>query len=121
LYFDSVQNQLNYFSGTAWNGMMYPIPYAMPAAEIDCRNSSYFTKTVAGDTTFTFTNAPSGVAYAFTLEVTHSSGVITWPASVKWSQNSAPALSVSRVHLFTFVTDDAGTSWRGSFLANFTS
>jgi hypothetical protein len=121
LYLNTTEGQIKVWNGTVWKGVFYPVAFAVPASAVDCRNGSYFTKTVAGNTTFTFTNAPTGLAYAFTLRVTHSSGTITWPASVKWPGNAAPSLTTSRIHLFTFVTEDAGTSWYGSYLANYPS
>ena len=121
LYLNTTEGQIKVWSGTVWRGLFYPVPFAVPASAVDCRNGSYFTKTVNGNITFSFTNAPSGFAYAFTLRVTHTSGTITWPASVKWPGNAAPSLTTSRIHLFTFVTENAGASWYGSYLANYPS
>lgn len=95
-----------------------------PAAlDIDCKQSNYFTKTINGDSTFTFSNvpAPAGftIAYSFTLELTHTSGTVTWPASVRWPGNVLPSLTTGKTHLFMFVTDDGGSRWRGSFLSNY--
>ena len=53
------------------------------------------------------------------LELTHTSGTVTWPATVKWPNNNAPTLISGKTHLFMFVTDDAGTRWRGSYLTNY--
>ncbi len=92
---------------------------AMAALAVDCSLSTYFTKTIAGNSTFTFTNVPSDRAFGFTLELTHTSGTVTWPASVKWPQDTAPTLTTGKTHLFTFVTDDGGTRWRGAALANY--
>ena len=55
---------------------------------------------------------PTGKAYAFTLELTHTSGAVTWFANVVWPNNTAPTLTAGRVHLFTFITDDGGAKWR---------
>lgn len=93
---------------------------AVPALDIVCSDGVFFTKTIAGNSTFTFSSVPPG-AYGFTLELTHTSGNITWPASVRWPGNTAPTLTTARVHLFSFVTDDGGTTWRGSSLINYTS
>ena len=83
------------------------------ALDIDCSAGNYFTKTIAGNSTFTFSNVPASRAFAFTLELTHTSGLTTWPASVKWPGDTAPTLATGKTHLFTFVTDDGGTRWRG--------
>lgn len=94
---------------------------AMAALDVDCSAGNYFTKTIAADSTFTFSNVPSGRAYSFTLELTHTSGTVTWPTAVKWNNDSAPTLSTSVVHLFMFVTSDGGTTFRASALTNYAS
>ena len=97
---------------------------AMAANSIDCRVGNYFTKTISGATTFTFDNVPStGVIYGFTLELTHTggSGSITWPTSVKWPLDTPPTLTDGKTSLLMFVTDDGGTRWRGSSLADYTT
>jgi hypothetical protein len=92
---------------------------AVPALDINCSTGNYFTKTINATSTFTFSNVPSSRAYSFTLELTHTSGSITWPTAVRWPSNTAPTLTTGRTHLFMFVTDDGGTRWRGSALANY--
>jgi len=53
-------------------GSLSNVTTAVSALEIDCNTSNYFTKTISGDSTFTFVNpAASGTATAFTLELTH--------------------------------------------------
>jgi len=94
---------------------------AVGALDIDCSAGNYFTKTISGNSTFTFSNAPSSSAYAFTLELTHTSGTVTWPASVGWPFDAAPALSTGKTHLFVFITDDGGTRWRGAALVDYTN
>ena len=92
---------------------------AMGALEVDCSTGNYFTKTIAGNSTFTFANVPTGCAYAFTLELTHTSGTVTWPASVKFPADTAPTLTTGKTHLFMFITDDGGTRFRGSSLVDY--
>lgn len=87
---------------------------AVAALDIDCSTANYFTKTISANSTFTFSNAPSSRAYGFTLELTHTSGTVTWPAAVKWPADTAPTLTTGKTHLFVFVTDDGGTRWRGA-------
>ena len=89
------------------------------ALDINCSVGNFFTKTIAANSTFTFSNAPSARAYSFTLELTHTSGSVTWPAAVSWPGSTAPTLTTNKVHLFMFITDDAGTSWRGAALVNY--
>lgn len=94
---------------------------AVAASDINCSTANYFTKTINANTTFTVSNVPSGYAYAFTLELTHTSGTVTWFSGVEWPSGVAPTLTTGKTHLFTFVTDDAGTRWRGSALTNYTN
>jgi hypothetical protein len=93
---------------------------AVGALDIDCSLGNYFTKTINANSTFTFSNAPSG-AYAFALEVENTSGTISWPATVKWPNDTAPTLSTGKTHLFVFVTDDSGARWRGMAQVNYTT
>ena len=94
---------------------------AMAANSVDCQLGNYFTKTITGATTFTFDNPPaSGVAYGFTMEVTlNGSNAITWPGTVKWNADTAPALTDGKTQLFMFVTNNGGTRWRGSALVDY--
>ena len=90
------------------------------ALQLDLSTGNYFIKTISGNSTFTFANpAASGTVTAFTLELTHSSGTVTWPSSVKWNADTAPTLTTGKTHLFMFVTDDGGTRYRGSALVDY--
>ena len=94
---------------------------AVAALDINCSLGNYFTKTINANSTFTVSNVPSSRAYAFTLELTHTSGTVTWFGGVQWPGGTAPTLTTGKVHLFTFVTDDGGTSWRGASQVNYNS
>lgn len=94
---------------------------AMGALDVNCSSGNYFTKTINGNSTFTVSSVPASRAYAFTLELTHTSGTVTWFSGVQWPGNTAPTLTTGKVHLFTFITDDGGTSWRGSSQINYAS
>lgn len=91
----------------------------VPNETIDCSTGNYFTKAVNNNITFIFSNAPASRAYGFTLEVAHTTGTITWPASVKWPKDTAPTLTTGKTHLFMFVTDDGGSRWRGGALVDY--
>lgn len=88
---------------------------------IDCSLGNYYIKTVTANTTFSFSNVPSGAAYGCTLLVTHTSGSLTFPASVKFLGDATPTLTTGKKHLFTFVTDNGGTSWRASVNSNYSA
>ena len=94
---------------------------AMAALAVDCSTGNYFPKTINGASTFTFSNVPASRAYGFTLKLTHTSGTITWPASVKWPYDVTPSPTTGKTHLFMFVTDDGGTRWRGAALLDYTN
>tara|TARA_Y100000287_G_scaffold80739_1_gene63957 strand:+ start:318 stop:893 length:576 start_codon:yes stop_codon:yes gene_type:complete len=90
-------------------------------ADIDCSAGNYFTCTVSAATTFTISNCPASRSYSFTLEITHASGSITWPTTVKFPGDSAPSLTTGKTHIFVFITDDGGTRWRSNALVDFTN
>ena len=97
---------------------------AVAALDIDLSTSNYFTKTIAGDSTFTFSNPPaSGTVGSFTLEVNYSSGNIGWPGEVYWNGNgqTAPDITAGKVQLYMFVTRDGGATYRGALLADYDS
>ena len=105
------------------DGSYKQVSEAVSALDIDVSTGNYFTKTINGASTFTFSNpATSGTVSAFTLELTHTSGTITWPTSVVWNGGvgkTAPTVATGKTHLFMFVTDDAGTTYRGAVLADY--
>lgn len=92
---------------------------AVSALDIDCASGNYFTKTINANSTFTFSNVPASGSFSFTLELTHTSGTVTWPGSVKFPSDTAPTLTTGKTHLFMFVTDDGGTRFRGASLVNY--
>lgn len=88
-------------------------------SDIDCSLGNYFTKTISGNITFTFSNVPSSRSFSIVLAVTHTSGSITWPATVTWPNGTAPTLTTGKAHLFVFVTSDGGTTWRANSSVNY--
>ena len=114
--------QIEANGGTKITGSQTSNISAMGANAVDCSAGNYFTKTITGATTFTFTNVPTGVAYTFTMEVTlNGSNAITWPGTVKWPADTAPTITDGKTQLFVFITDDGGTRWRGSSLVDYTN
>ena len=114
--------QIEANGGTKITGSQTSNISAMGANAVDCSAGNYFTKTITGATTFTFTNVPTGVAYTFTMEVTlNGSNAITWPASVKWPADTPPAITDGKTQLFVFITDDGGTRWRGNSIVDYTN
>lgn len=86
---------------------------------INCNLGNYFVATLSGNTQVTITNPPSSVAFGFTYEVNHQTGTISWPSGVVWPAATAPTLTTGKTHLFMFVTDNNGVTWRGSSLVNY--
>ena len=82
---------------------------------LDQSLGSYFSATVSGTTTWSFTNVPAtGNGYGFALELTNGgSAAQTWPAAVAWDGGTAPTLQSSGVDILGFLTRDGGTTWRG--------
>jgi hypothetical protein len=82
---------------------------------IDLQSGNYVSATVAGATTFTFSNPlASPNACGFVLELTNGgSAAVTWPTAVRWPGGTAPTLTADGVDILVFVTDDAGMNWRG--------
>lgn len=88
------------------------------ALDLDCSTGNYFSKTIATNSTFTFSNVPTG-AFFFTLKLQLTSGAITWPATVRWPNGVAPSLITGKTHLFTFVTQNNGSTWFASSILNY--
>jgi hypothetical protein len=85
------------------------------AQNIDLSTGNYFTHTQTENTSYTISNA--GSVQFFQLEVINNATAytITWPASVDWQNGSAPASpSSNQKNIYSFVTDDGGTSYIGS-------
>lgn len=87
---------------------------------IYCESGNYFTTSISASCVVEFFSPPQNVAYSFTLEVNYTSGTITWPTNVKWPGDSAPTLTAAKTHMFIFVTDDGGTTWRGASILDYT-
>ena len=92
---------------------------SMTGNNIDCHQGNYFTKTVNGATTFTISNVPATGAFTIVLEVTLTSGTLTWPTEIKWSGDSVPQVTTGKTHVFVLVTDDGGARWRGAALVDY--
>ena len=84
------------------------------SVNVDMTTGTYFYRTITGAITLSFTNPPaSGRAAAFTLELTNGGTNVTWPASVEWEGGVEPTLTTAGTDILTFVSRDAGTTWRG--------
>lgn len=93
-----------------------PVPGTLSGTAIAWGTNAKWHATVAANTTFSFSSNPA-VGTTCLLHVTHTSGTITWPASVRWPSGVAPTLTINRTHIFMFYWD--GGLYRGSFLRNY--
>ena len=90
---------------------------AMSANDMDLAEGEYFTKTISGNTTFTFSNIPSGYS-GWVFEITNGgTGTVTWPSTVKWGGGQAAVLTASGVDILVFTTDDSGTTVRAGIFS----
>lgn len=94
---------------------------AVAASDIDWSLSTYFTKTISGATTLTFSNVPTDRAAVIVLELTVTSGSLTLPAACKWPDDVAPTLAAGKTHLLMFCTDSGTSRYRVSALTNYTT
>ena len=88
------------------------------ATDIDLSLSDVFSATIAGATTFSFTNTPSGTwLTGFIVFLTNGGTNVTWPASVDWPSGAEPSLQASGVDILGFMTIDSGTTWHGVLIS----
>ena len=112
--------QTEHNGGIKIDGPYQQVAETVSALEIDLRDGNYFTKTINGNSTFTFVQPPaSGTVGSFILELTHTSGTVTWPTQVKFNSDTEPTLTTGKTHLFLFVTDDGGSRYRGAALVDY--
>ncbi|MCX8129781.1 MAG: hypothetical protein N3I35_06745 [Clostridia bacterium] len=102
------------------------IASATGTVDLDISNGNVFDVALSGNTTFTFSNpAASGKVCSFTVILNQDATgrTVTWPASVKWSNDTSPDIATAnKTSILTFVTKNSGTRWYG-FLGgnNFTT
>lgn len=89
---------------------------AISASAIDWATGAMFTKTLAANTTFTFSNQVSGQTIIVRLTNTASNYTVTWPA-VRWAGGAAPTMTVGAFSdVYTFIYD--GSNVYGSAVQN---
>lgn len=88
------------------------------ALDINWSIAQTFKKTLAADSTFTFSNATDGRTIVVALTNTASNYTVTWP-TVKWAGNVAPTQTIgAKQDVYCFVK--IGSDIYGSVIANFT-
>lgn len=89
---------------------------AISGTSIDWSTGNTFSKTLAANTTFTFTGATAG--QWITVKATNSgtSYTVTWP-TVTWQGGVIPTMTASKTDFYTFYYD--GTTYFGTATQNF--
>jgi len=106
---------------TAITGPVKPTTYretvgTESSGTLDLSTGNVFSHAPSTNVTYVFSNPPSsGTAFGFTLKVSPSATITqTWPASVDWAGGSAPTATASgETDIFTFYTQDGGTTYYG--------
>ena len=95
------------------SSLLYEYSTVSYTQTLDLSTGTYFSFTPSGVTTVSFTNPPaSGLAIGFAVEINGDGSVITWPASVKWHEATAPTATATK-EIYTFITTDGGTTYYG--------
>ena len=86
--------------------------------DLDLADGDTFTVTINGNATFTFSN-PAQAGYTSTIRLiitTSGAGhTRTWPGGVDWPGGTEPTATTAdaSVDVYTFFTEDGGTTWYG--------
>jgi hypothetical protein len=73
--------------------------------------SGKFAMTVNGAVTVSFSNAHATYREAVLIELTYTSGTVTWPASIAWKGGTPPALTAGKKTWITLYRSSAGTQY----------
>jgi hypothetical protein len=89
------------------------------AIGLDLSVSNFFTLTATGNITFSYSNAPSGRVFAFTIVFAQDATggrTITWPSGTKWPGGSVPpaTTTANAIDIWSVMTYDGGTTWIAS-------
>jgi hypothetical protein len=90
---------------------------AISASAIDWSLSGTFSKTLAANTTFTFSNATDGRTIVVALTNTTGNYTVTWP-TVSWTGGTAPVQTIgAKTDVYTLIK--IGSTTYGSVIPNF--
>jgi hypothetical protein len=120
--------ELNYFAGAlsvatgsrgATNQNLTPTTTTVSASNIDWSASNSFYKTLAANTTFTFSNAVDGQVITICLLNTTSNYTVTWP-TIKWAGGTAPTMTTgAHYDVYTIYYNATVGAYFGSYVQNF--
>ena len=80
-------------------------------------SKKFYEATVNGNTTFTITAPSTSDVIEFYLHITHTSGTITFPSSVKWA--STPSFTAGKKHLIKMLSFDGGSTYLAQLEGSF--
>jgi hypothetical protein len=96
------------------------VPVPMAALDMDLSQGEWFTKTIAGNSAFTWSNVPQPpYGKVWVLKLTITSGMVSFPSSVRWTGSTSPTLQAGKTHIITFSTTDGGTIVNAAVLPDY--
>jgi hypothetical protein len=96
------------------------VPVPMAALDMDLTQGEWFKKTINGNSTFTWSNVPvPPYGKTWVLELTITSGLVGFPASIGWAGGLTPTMLTGKTHQIVFSTTDGGTTVRAAVLAGY--
>ncbi len=92
--------------------------YQGGSATLELNLANNFTMDFSGSTSYALglsgTPSVSGDAYGCTLTLdTTSMAALVWDSKIKWATGIAPVLAVDSTYVFTLMTTDGGTTFKG--------
>lgn len=100
------------------DSQLYGGEVAIPTSAIDWSLGSVFTKTLAGNTTFTFSNLKNGRSILVVLDGSAGSYTVTWPAGILWPGGTAHSMTATGVDIVRFTRINGVTyGWTQSDLS----
>jgi hypothetical protein len=90
---------------------------AIPSTSIDWASSNSFSKTISGNTTFTFTNNADGHGVLAAITNT-GSYTVTWPGTVIWPGSTAPTQTTG-AHTDVYAFVQVGSTIYGNVVQNY--
>lgn len=98
------------------------VPVPMAALDMDLTQGEWFKKTINGNSTFTWSNVPQPpFGKGWVLELTITSGMVGFPASIRWAGGLTPTMLTGKTHQIVFSTTDGGTTVRAAVLAGYSA
>lgn len=105
-------------SGNDINGTFEVI--TITGTVIDLSLGSYFKTSKSANTTFTFTNVPTGgCSFMLELETLAADLIIAFPTSVRSQSNIAPSFQANKSHRLSFISSNGGARFTMSPATNY--